>query len=193
LSFVNDVTRFLDAIEQGDPGASDRLLPLVYDELRKLAAQRMKGESPDHTLQPTALVHEAYIRLVGGAETHWQRRGHFFAAAAAAMRRILIDHARARQAEKRGGEWQRVGLEAVENVSVSAPDELLLLDETMMALCAHDALGAKLVELRYFAGLSVEEAGEAAGVSTATAYRHWSFARAWLHSQIQLHRKGSEK
>jgi RNA polymerase sigma factor (TIGR02999 family) len=181
---VNEVTRFLDAIEQGDSGAADRLLPLVYDELRKLATQRMKAESRDHTLQPTALVHEAYIRLIGNAESHWQSRGHFFAAAAVAMRRILIDHARAKQADKRGGDRQRVPLEAVEQVHLTAPDHLLLLDETLQSLSKHDPLGGKLVELRYFAGLSVEEAADAVGISTATAYRHWAFARAWMHSQI---------
>jgi len=190
---VNDLTRFLDAIEQGDSTAADRLLPLVYSELRKLAEQRMRAESPDHTLEPTALVHEAYIRLVGDADRPWNSRGHFFAAAAAAMRRILIDHARAKQADKRGGDWQRVPLEAVENVHVAAPEDLLLLDETLLALSKHDPVGGKLVELRYFAGLSVEEAGEVMGISTATAYRHWSFARAWVHSQINRRRLAPEK
>jgi RNA polymerase sigma factor (TIGR02999 family) len=191
---VNDLTRFLDGIEQGDTGAADLLLPLVYDELRRLAAQRMKAESPDHTLRPTALVHEAYMRLMGNADSHWQSRGHFFAAAAVAMRRILIDHARAKRADKRGGEWQRVGLEAVENVAIAAPDDLLLLDETLTVLSTRDAVGGKLVELRYFAGLTMEEAAEALGIfSSATAYRHWSFARAWLHSQISRDQTKAEK
>jgi RNA polymerase sigma factor (TIGR02999 family) len=189
---VSDVTRLLDAIEQGDTRAADRLLPLVYGELRKLAAQRMKAESPDHTLEPTALVHEAYIRLIGTGDPRWQSRGHFFAAAAEAMRRILIDHARSKLADKRGGDWQRVPLEAAENLAIAAPDDLLLLDETLRELALRDPVGGKLVELRYFAGLSTEQAAEAVGISTATAYRHWSFARAWLHAQIKLHRKESE-
>jgi RNA polymerase sigma factor (TIGR02999 family) len=190
---VNDVTRFLNAIDQGDTTAADRLLPLVYRELRKLAEQRMKAESSDHTLQPTALVHEAYIRLIGDVDPRWQGRGHFFAAAAIAMRRVLVDHARAKQADKRGGDWQRIPLDALDHVHIAAPDELLLLDETLQALTTHDPIGGKLVELRYFAGLSVEEAAEAAGVSTATAYRHWAFARAWLHSQIGRQRSETTK
>jgi RNA polymerase sigma factor (TIGR02999 family) len=190
---VNDLTRLLDAIEQGDARAADRLLPLVYGELRKLAEQRMSAEWADHTLQPTALVHEAYIRLVGGGDPGWQNRGHFFAAAAEAMRRILIDHARAKQAEKRGGDWQRVPLDVAENLSMAAPDDLLLLDETLRELTLRDPVGGKLVELRYFAGLSAEQAAEVVGVSTATAYRHWSFARAWLHSRMSLHPAAPEK
>ncbi len=190
---MTDLTRFLDAIQQGDPSAADQLLPLVYEELRKLAAQRMKAESPDHTLQPTALVHEAYLRLVGNADSHWQSRGHFFAAAAVAMRRILIDHARAKRADKRSGDRQRVPLQAIESMSIAAPDDLLLLDETLLALATHDPLSAKLVELRYFAGLSVEQAAEVLGISTATAFRHWSFARAWVHSQISRSQAGPGK
>ncbi len=190
---MNDLTNFLDAIEQGDSSAADRLLPLVYGELRKLAAQRMRSEAPDHPVRPTALVHEAYFRLLGDADPHWHSRGHFFAAAAVAMRRILVDHARAKQADKRGGDRQRVPLETVENVRIAAPDELLILDETLLALSGQDPVGGKLVELRYFAGLSVEEAADVVGISTATAYRHWAFARAWLHSQISQHHVGSEK
>jgi RNA polymerase sigma factor (TIGR02999 family) len=190
---VNELTQFLAAIEQGDPSAAGQLLPLVYGELRKLAEQRMRAESSDHTLQPTALVHEAYIRLVGETDSHWQGRGHFFAAAAIAMRRILVDHARAKQADKRGGDWQRVTLEAVENAQFTSPDDLLLLDETLQELSKQDPVCGKLVELRYFAGLSVEEAAAAIDISTATAYRHWSFAKAWLHARISHGRPASKK
>jgi len=177
-----DVTQILQAIDSGDAKAASELLPLVYDELRKLAALRMNGEGAGHTLQATALVHEAYIRLVGKQDPGWQNRGHFFAAAAEAMRRILVDHARATNADKRGGDWERVSLENAGDLS--APDNVLVIDETLCELAALDPLSAKLVELRYFAGLSVEEAAAIAGISTATAYRHWSFARAWIVAQI---------
>jgi RNA polymerase sigma factor (TIGR02999 family) len=190
---MRDATQLLNAMENGELHAARQLLPLVYDELRKLAEQRMRAESSDHTLQPTALVHEAYIRLVGDVDSRWQNRGHFFAAAAVAMRRILIDRARAKQANKRGGDWRRVPLEAIENVRFAAPDDLLLLDETLQALSKHDPVCEKLVELRYFAGLSVEEAAGVVGISTATAYRHWAFARAWLHSQMNRNHAFPEK
>lgn len=190
---MREATQLLNAMENGDLHAARQLLPLVYGELRKLAEQRMRGESSDHTLQPTALVHEAYIRLVGEVDCHWQSRGHFFAAAALAMRRILIDDARTKQAEKRGGDWQRVPLEMIDNVRFAAPDDLLVLDETLQALSRHDPVSEKLVELRYFGGLSVEEAAGVMGISTATAYRHWAFARAWLHSQMSRHPPRPEK
>jgi RNA polymerase sigma factor (TIGR02999 family) len=190
---MSDVTRLIDAANKGDMRAARDLLPLVYEELRKLAAQRMNTESPDHTLQPTALVHEAYIRLVGKEDPGWENRGHFFAAAAEAMRRILVDHARTKQADKRGGDWERISLEFVGNLSGAAPDEVLLLDETLADLMRQDPLSGKLVELRCFAGLSMEEAAAAVGVSTATAYRHWSFARAWLHSRISDRRPPHDK
>jgi RNA polymerase sigma factor (TIGR02999 family) len=182
-----DVTRILSAIRGGgDPSAARGLLPLVYDELRKLAALRMANERPGHTLQATALVHEAYMRLVGTDDPGWHNRGHFFAAAAEAMRRLLVDHARSKRADKRGGgDRERIALDAVADLAVAAePDDLLLLDETLSELGRHDPLSAKLVELRYFAGLSVDEAAAVAGVSTATAYRHWSFARAWILERI---------
>jgi RNA polymerase sigma factor (TIGR02999 family) len=182
---MHEVTRILSAIEQGDPSAAEQLLPLVYEELRKLAAQKMANEKPGQTLQATALVHEAYIRLVDGEKAkHWNSRGHFFAAAAEAMRRILVDDARRKSAEKRGGDWHRVSFDDACPVVQAAPEEMLVLDEALRELAGQDPLGAKLVELRYFAGLTVEQAALAAGISAATAYRHWSFARAWLHCQL---------
>ncbi len=182
---MSDVTRILHQIETGDPSAAEKLLPLVYDELRKLAAANMAREAPGHSLQATSLVHEAYIRLVDVDQAqHWNSRGHFFGAAAQAMRRILVDAARQRKSEKRGGGWQRIPLEQVDALQNATPDELLILDEALQELANEDSLGARLVELRYFAGLSVEEAAGLLGISAATGYRHWSFARAWLHSQI---------
>jgi RNA polymerase sigma factor (TIGR02999 family) len=180
-----DVTQILHAIDSGDARAASELLPLVYDELRKLAAARMNGEWAGHTLQATALVHEAYLRLVGDADPGWQNRGHFFAAAAEAMRRILVDYARAKNADKRGGDWDRISLEAAGDLTATPPADVLLIDETLRELSRHDPQSAKLVELRYFGGLSVEEAAAVVGVSTATAYRHWSFARAWIVARIQ--------
>ena len=182
---MGDVTRILSAIERGDRQAAERLLPLVYDELRKLAAQRLAQEKPGQTIQATALVHEAYLRLVGTDQgPHWNSRGHFFAAAAEAMRRILIEQARRKKAEKRGGQWKRVALDHAQAVAAASPDELLALDEALDQLQQHDPVAGQLVQLRYFAGLSVEQAAETLGVSVATAYRHWTFARAWLHSQL---------
>ena len=188
-----DVTQILNAIDSGDSRAAGELLPLVYEELRRLARHRMSAESADHTLQATALVHEAYLRLVGKDDPGWQNRGHFFAAAAESMRRILVDHAREKQALKRGGSAQRVPLEAVEGLAAIPCYDLLLLDETLQELSRRDALAARLVELRYFAGLSMEEAAAAAGVSAATAYRRWSFARAWLHSRIDSHSRDGDR
>jgi RNA polymerase sigma factor (TIGR02999 family) len=182
---MNDVTRILSAIEQGDPRAASELLPLVYDELRKLAAQRLAQERPGQTLQATALVHEAYLRLVGDPEGRsWDNRGHFFAAAAAAMRRILVERARAKGRVRRGGEWRRIDLEDLA-LAVSAPPDLLLtLDDAIARLEAEDPAAAALVRLRYYAGISVEQAGASLGISTATAYRHWAYARAWLASDL---------
>jgi RNA polymerase sigma factor (TIGR02999 family) len=181
---MSEVTHILSAIEQGDPSAAAQLLPLVYDELRQLAAQRLAHEKPGQTLQATALVHEAYLRLVDVEQAqHFNSRGHFFAAAAEAMRRILIENARRKKAHKRGGRRTRVALDSVDAVT-AAPDELLALDEALERLGHHDAVAAQLVKLRYYAGLSVEQAGEALGIASATAYRHWTFGRAWLHGQL---------
>ncbi len=182
---MSDVTHILTAIEHGDPHAAAQLLPLVYDELRQLAAHRLAQEKPGQTLQATALVHEAYLRLVGGAAPQsWDSRGHFFAAAAEAMRRILVDHARRRGADKRGGRHQRVELP---DLAAPAPEDavdLLALDEALRRLEAQYPQQAQLVKLRYFAGCGLEEAAAALGVSRATAQRHWAFARAWLFGQL---------
>jgi RNA polymerase sigma factor (TIGR02999 family) len=186
---MTQVTRILSAIEQGDPAAADQLLPLVYDELRQLAARTLAQEKPGQTLQATALVHEAYVRLVGsgeaaGREPRWDSRGHFFAAAAEAMRRILIDRAREKRSQKRGGGRRRLDIDAIDFATRATPDQLLALDEALARLAGQDPAAARLVELRYFAGLTVEEAGKALSMSTATAYRHWKYARAWLHSEL---------
>src|SRR4051812_13818673 len=179
---MSDVTRILSAIEAGDPSAAEQLLPLVYDELRRLAAQKLIQENPGQTLQATALVHEAYLRLVDGEKAqHWNSRGHFFAAAAEAMRRILIDQARHRQSQKRGGDRKRVELDASALLAAQeegAADDLLALDEALVQLEGEDPLKARLVKLRYFAGLSILDAAAALGISAATAKRHWIYARA---------------
>jgi RNA polymerase sigma factor (TIGR02999 family) len=187
---MTEVTRILSAIEHGDPSAAEQLLPLVYDELRRLAAQKLAQEKPGQTLQATALVHEAYVRLVGSGETavgkehRWDSRGHFFAAAAEAMRRILIDRARLKSAAKRRGGRKRLDIDAIDLATQATPDQLLAVDEALAKLARDDPTAARLVELRYFAGLAVPEAGKALGISTATAYRHWKYARAWLHSEL---------
>ena len=182
---MSDVTQILAAVEAGDPHAAHELLPLVYDELRRLAAAHLADERRGQTLQPTALVHEAYLRLVGPEpDRHWSGRGHFFAAAAEAMRRILIENARRKTADKRGGGRTRVSLDRVDAVTIAPPDELLALDEALGRLAHHDPVAGQLVKLRYYAGLSMEQAAEALGVSSATAYRHWTFGRAWLHGQL---------
>jgi RNA polymerase sigma factor (TIGR02999 family) len=178
------VTQILSAIDSGDAKAAAELLPLVYDELRKLAAARMKGESPEHTLQPTALVHEAYLRLVGKNDPGWQNRGHFFAAAAEAMRRILVESARQRQTLRRGGDRQRVELDAIQAAEPAASDDVLALNDALEKLAAINSARAELVKLRYFAGLTMEEAADVLGISPATAHRHWNYARAWLHREI---------
>jgi RNA polymerase sigma factor (TIGR02999 family) len=178
---MNEVTRVLSAIEQGDPHAAEQLLPLVYDELRQLPAHKLAQEKPGQTLQATALVHEAYLRLVGpNAARAWKDRAHFLAAAAEAMRRILIDHARQKRRFKRGRGWQRVPLADAEAVADAPADELLALDAALERLAATHPNKAQLVKLRYFAGLSLEEAAAVLGVSRATASRYWTFARAWL-------------
>jgi RNA polymerase sigma factor (TIGR02999 family) len=183
---MNEVTRILSALEQGDPRAADKLLPLVYEELRKLAAQKMAQEAPGHTLQPTALVHEAYLRLVGGdRETHWDSRGHFFAAAAEAMRRILVESARRRNTLKRGGDRGLAHLDLANLASPDRPDELLAVHEALAALAAADPQAAELVKLRYFVGLPVPEAAKALNLSTRSAERLWVYARAWLRRAIE--------
>jgi RNA polymerase sigma factor (TIGR02999 family) len=182
---MNDVTRILSAIEQGDSQATEQLLPLVYDELRKLAAQKLAQEKPGQTLQATALVHEAYLRLVEGERAQrWNSRGHFFAAAAEAMRRILIESARSEAREKRGGDWLRVDFEELDVATSLSPYQLVALDDALFRLEALDHLAGKLVKLRYFAGLTLDQASATLCVSTATAYRHWAYARAWLHSEL---------
>jgi RNA polymerase sigma factor (TIGR02999 family) len=182
---MSDVTRILGQIESGDPSAAEQLLPLVYDELRKLAAARMAEERPGQTLQATALVHEAYLRLVTPApEVKWDSRGHFFAAAAEAMRRILVDQARRRNAAKRGGAAGREELRESAIAAPRPPDELLAIHEVLDGLAAVDPAAANLVKLRFFAGLSMAEAAEALGISVRSAYDVWAYARAWLHQKM---------
>jgi RNA polymerase sigma factor (TIGR02999 family) len=182
---MTEVTCILSAIERGDPKAASELLPLVYDELRKLAATRLAGEKPGQTLQSTALVHEAYLRLVGeGQPADWGGRGHFFAAAAEAMRRILIDRARRKATTKGGGGLRRIDLDQVSTAEEGREAELLALDDALTELERHDAQAARLVKLRYFAGLSHQEAAQALGVSRRAADRIWSLARAWLYQRL---------
>jgi RNA polymerase sigma factor (TIGR02999 family) len=191
---MNEVTRILNAIEQGDPQAADRLLPLVYDELRRLAAQRLAHESPGQTLQPTALVHEAYLRLVGdeaAQDQRWDNRGHFFAAAAESMRRILVENARRKRRVKHGGERRRVDLQDHDVPSQASPDELLVredeiisLDEALTRLAQEDPAAAQIVQLHFFGGLSLEQVAEVVGVSRATVYRQWAYARSWLRCSM---------
>ena len=187
---MNEVTRILSAIGQGDPDGASQLLPLVYDELRKLAAHKLAHEQPGQTLQPTALVHEAYLRLVAtpqrerGEETPWDSRGHFFAAAAEAMRRILVENARKKQRVKHGGGRRREDLDDQDVPVRPPPDEIVALDEALTRLAAEDPEAVRVVQLHFFAGLSIEQAAEALGVSRATAYRQWSYARAWLRCAI---------
>lgn len=181
---MSDVTKILNAIERGDAKATDELLPLVYGELRLLAAQRLSGEAPGQTLQATALVHEAYIRLVGTDARGWESRAHFFAAAAEAMRRVVIDRARRRRADRRGGGWRRVALETIDAPAQANEDVLLRVHGALEALALEDARAAELVKLRFFAGLGVEEAALALGVTDRTARRYWRFARAWLYDRL---------
>ena len=182
---MSEVTRILSAIEHGDPHAAEQLLPLVYEELRKLAAQKLAQERPGQTLQATALVHDAYLRLVEVNEVqHWDSRGHFFAAAAEAMRRILIDNARRKRRPKHGGERRRVDLDAAASVAEAPADDLLALDEALTKLAAEEPIKAKLVKLRLFAGLSVPEAAQVLGLATRTAERYWTYARVWLYAEL---------
>lgn len=182
---MTDVTRILNAIERGDAHATDELLPLVYEELRLLAAQKLSHESPGQTLQATALVHEAYIRLVGDQPPSWENRGHFFAAAAEAMRRILVENARRKKSLKHGAGRCGIDLDAVEPTAPTASDDLVALDEALTRLDAEDPVKADLVKLRFFAGLSIDQAAQALKISRATAIRHWSFAKAWLFHEMR--------
>jgi RNA polymerase sigma factor (TIGR02999 family) len=181
---MSDVTRILNAIERGDVKATDELLPVVYEELRLLAAQKLSKEPPGQTLQATALVHEAYLRLLGDEGKTWQNRGHFFAAAAEAMRRILIENARRKQRLKRGGGYQKVDLDEIGLTLFGSCDELLALDEALEKLAQKDKVKADLVKLRFFAGLTNEQAGKVLGLSHNTADRYWAYARSWLHLEI---------
>jgi RNA polymerase sigma factor (TIGR02999 family) len=191
---MSEVTRILSDIARGDAQAAGQLLPLVYDELRKLAAARLAREAPGNTLDATALVHEAYVRLVGPADAQrWDNRGHFFAAAATAMRRILVERARQKQRLVHGGGWRRQELHP-DLVAAPEPDEeLLALDEALAKLAERDPLKARLVELRYFAGLTGEQAAEILGISTSTADRHWVYSRAWLRREVQRRAGGDDK
>jgi RNA polymerase sigma factor (TIGR02999 family) len=183
---VSDVTRILEAAQQGDPTAAEELLPLVYEELRKLAAVRMTNEAAGHTLQPTALVHEAWLRLAGNdAQVQFANRAHFFAAAAEAMRRILVERARRKAAEKRGGDWQRIDLDKVEIATDADDDTLLLVNEALEKLAKDDAKAAEIAKLRFFGGLTLEEAGHVLGVTDRTAKRYWAYARAWLFDEMR--------
>ena len=182
---MDEATRILTAIEQGDPHAAEQLLPLVYDELRKLAAQKLAREKPGQTLDATGLVHEAYLRLVDArSEPHWDNRGHFFAAAAAAMRRILVDNARRKRTQKHGGNLVRRTLEDLPLVAPELGEDLLALDEALEKLAKEEPVKAELVKLRHFAGLTVDEAAQALNISPATADRYWAYTRAWLHAEI---------
>ena len=184
---MSDVTRILSAIEQGEPQAAEELLPLVYDELRKLAAARLAQEKPGQTLQATALVHEAYVRLVDGeVAQQWHSRGHFFAAAAEAMRRILVDRARTKMAQRHGGDLLRQPLAAIEIAdSLRENIDVLAVDEALKRLEQFDKLKADLVKMRYFAGLTIPEAATALGISASTADRYWAYARVWLHAELE--------
>jgi len=182
---MSDVTRILQAIERGEAGATDRLLPLIYEELRLLAAQRLSREIPGQTLQATALVHEAYLRLVGNEPQNWNGRGHFFAAAAEAMRRILVENARRKQTVKHGGELNKVDLDNVEVPAETLPEDVIALDEALTRLSQEDHVAAELVKMRYFAGLTLEQTAQALAISPRTADRCWAYAKAWLYHEIR--------
>jgi len=186
---MSDVTQILHAIERGDAKAADELLPLVYEELRKLAAYKMANESPDQTLQPTALVHEAWLRLTGKENIQWNGRAHFFAAAAEAMRRILIDNARRKLALRHGGGQQRVDVLEQDIAAHGDDEQLLAINEALEKFAAQDKQKAELVKLRFFVGLTIEEAADILGISAATAKRQWTYARAWLHAEMNAAQK----
>jgi RNA polymerase sigma factor (TIGR02999 family) len=182
-----EVTQILSQIESGDPSAADELLPLVYDELRKLASAKLRHEKPGQTLQATALVHEAYLRLLGpnvGQQQRWNGRGHFFGAAAEAMRRILVENARRKKCEKHGGEWNRVELGGSNLATTTTDERLLEIDEALDRLATEEQQAAQLVKLRFFAGFSITEAAEILGISRSTAYEQWAYARAWLKCEV---------
>jgi len=184
---VSAVTHILDAIGQGNSQAADQLLPLVYQELRKLAAHKMAGEPPGQTLQPTALVHEAWLKLVGQENRKWQDRNHFFAASAEAMRRILVDNARRKRTQRHGGGQQRVELDDIK-LAVENDDVLLAVNDALEKLAVSDKQKAELVKLRYFVGMTIEEAAQVLGISAPMAKRHWAYARAWLSEEIRSQR-----
>jgi RNA polymerase sigma factor (TIGR02999 family) len=182
---MNDVTQLLANIQQGDPNAAEQLLPLVYDELRRLASQWLAQENPGQTLQATALVHEAFVRLTGNnSESEWDNRGHFFGAAAEAMRRLLVENARRKKRRKHGGDRLRVEWEAAESVSLMPSEDILALDEAMNRLTLHDPIKAEVVKLRFFTGLTMQEIALALGLSLATVERYWTFARTWLYAEL---------
>ncbi len=185
---VSDFTRVIEAIQQGDPRAADQLLPLVYDELRRLAAAKMTQERPGQTLQPTALVHEAWLRLIGKEDAQWNGRAHFFGAAAEAMRRILIENARRKRAERHGGGQARLDIAEIELAAPGKDDELLAVSEALEKFAVRDKQKAELVKLRYFVGLTTEEAAEVLGISVPTADRWWAYSRAWLFEEIERSR-----
>jgi RNA polymerase sigma factor (TIGR02999 family) len=182
---MSEFTRVLDEVEKGNGKAGDELLPLVYDELRKLATHKMAGEAPGQTLQPTALVHEAWLRLTGAGSKRWDNRGHFFAAAAEAMRRILIERARAKSRLRRGARAEHVSLEHVTVASDDPPDTVLAINEALERLVVRDSFKADIVKMRYFVGLSQDEIAQALGVSVPTIRRHWATARAWLYAEMK--------
>ena len=182
---MTELTRILNAIDHGDPHAGEELLPLVYEQLRDLAARKLAQEAPGQTLQPTALVHEAWLRLVGHKDVQWQGRAHFFGAAAEAMRRILINNARRKRAVRHGGGQERVDIDAIEVATTAKDEEMLAVDEALEKLAAHDPAKAELVKLLYFIGLTIPETASILGISEPTAKRHWAYARAWLLASIE--------
>ena len=191
---MTDVTQLLNQIESGDPTAAEQLLPLVYEHLKNLASAKMSAERQDHTLSATALVHEAYLRLVGSEKDQsWDSRGHFFAAAAQSMRRILVNHARDRATEKRGGDWGRVTLDAITTPAGVDPSELLAIDETLKQLEEQDARAGEIAKLRIFAGLTVPEVAEVMGIGRRTVDRQWAFARAWLRTHLEAQNPATKK
>jgi len=182
---MSDVTQLLSAIDAGDPKAADQLLPLVYEELRKLASWRMAREAPGQTLQATALVHEAYLRLLGQEDQQWQNSRHFFSAAAEAMRRILVERARQKARQKYGGDWQRIELDEINVATESSDETLLFVSDALEKLAAKDPVCAELIKLRFFAGIPNHQAAEMLGLSERTAKRNWAYARAWLAKEIE--------